>query len=289
MFGECHAHVFMDGVNYQEALHRQENGVREDWIRQVFSRYQECGITYVREGGDHLGVSLRAKEIAPECGIEYRSPVFAIHKNGHYGGIVGYGFDTMKEYAALVLRAAREGADFIKIMTTGLLDFRHNGQVTGTALTFSEVKEMVHIAHEEGFAVMSHTNGERAVCDAIESGVDSIEHGNFITEKTVRMLADSTSIWVPTAVTVHNMIGDGRYEDAVLERIWEITRENLQAAWECRAKVALGSDAGAYCVLHGQGLLDEYHLFQSALGAGEELDRWLTDNEKELKKRFRRD
>ena len=288
MFGECHAHIFMDGVNYQEALKRQQNGEREDWIRQVFSWYQEKEITYVREGGDNLGVSLRAKEIAPEYGIEYRSPVFAIHKNGHYGGIVGYGFDTMREYAALVERAAGEGADFIKIMTTGLLDFRHNGHVTGTALPFAQVREMVHIAHEEGFAVMSHTNGDQAVQEAIESGVDSIEHGNFITEKTVRMLADSPSIWVPTAVTVHNMIGDGRYEDSVLKRIWAITEENLQAAWECGAKVALGSDAGAYCVLHGQGLVDEYHLFQAALGAGEKLDRWLTDNEKELRKRFRR-
>lgn len=288
MFGECHAHVFMDGVNYQEALKRQENGVKEDWIRHVFSQYQERNITYVREGGDNLGVSLRAKEIAPEYGIEYRSPVFAIHKNGHYGGIVGYGFDTMKEYAKLVEEAARKGADFIKIMTTGLLDFRHNGHVTGTALNFSEVKEMVHIAHEEGFAVMSHTNGDQAVQEAIESGVDSIEHGNFITEKTVKMLADSPSIWVPTAVTVHNMIGDGRYEDSVLERIWDITRENLHAAWDSQAKVALGSDAGAYCVLHGQGLVDEYHLFQSVLGDGEKLDRWLKDNEDLLRKRFYR-
>ena len=48
MFGECHAHIFMDGVNYQEALKRQQNGVREDWIRQVFSWYQEKEITYER-------------------------------------------------------------------------------------------------------------------------------------------------------------------------------------------------------------------------------------------------
>ncbi len=288
MFGECHAHVFMDGVNYQEALRRQQNGVREDWIRNVFSQYQEREITYVREGGDHLGVSLRAREIAPEYGIEYRSPVFAIHKNGHYGKIVGYGFDTMREYAKLVERAASQGADFIKIMTTGIMDFTRNGHVTGTALTFAEVKEMVHIAHEEGFAVMSHTNGDQAVQEAIESGVDSIEHGNFITEKTVKMLADSSSIWVPTAVTVFNMIGDGRYEDSVLERIWAVVKENLQAAWEYKAKVALGSDAGAYCVLHGQGLVDEYHLFQSVLGAGTELDQWLEQNEEKLRVRFRR-
>ena len=44
-------------------------------------------------------------------------------KNGHYGKIVGRGFDTLKEYHQRVLEAASEGADFIKIMTTGLLEF----------------------------------------------------------------------------------------------------------------------------------------------------------------------
>ena len=83
MFGECHAHVFMDGVNYREAFRRQERGVREDWIRHVFEQYVKNEIFYVREGGDNLGVSLKAKELAAEYGIDYRSPVFAIHKNGH--------------------------------------------------------------------------------------------------------------------------------------------------------------------------------------------------------------
>lgn len=221
----------MDGVNYREAVRRQERGVREDWIRHVFEQYVKNEIFYVREGGDNLGVSLKAKELAAEYGIDYRSPVFAIHKNGHYGSIVGYGFDTMKEYAVLVRKAADQGADFIKIMTTGLMDFKHGGRVTGSALSLSEVKEMVHIAHEEGFSVMSHTNGDQAVRDAIESGVDSIEHGNYISEDTVRMLADSSSLWVPTVVTVYNLIGDGRYEDEVLKKIWEKEAENLQAAW----------------------------------------------------------
>ena len=56
-----------------------------------------------------------------------------------------------------VLEAKQAGADFIKIMTTGILDFNEHGAITGTPLDGSEVKEMVHIAHEEGMAVMSHT------------------------------------------------------------------------------------------------------------------------------------
>ena len=94
------------------------------------------------DGGDALGVSARAKELAPEYGIDYRTPIFAIHKEGHYGSIVGKGFATMVEFHKRVLEAKQAGADFIKIMTTGILDFNEHGAITGTPLDGSEVKEI---------------------------------------------------------------------------------------------------------------------------------------------------
>ena len=174
-------------------------------IRKHLKAYEELGIVFVRDGGDALGVSERARRLAPEYGIDYRTPVFAIHKNGHYGSIVGKGFDTMKEYHVLLKEAKNKGADFIKIMTTGLLDFNNHGQITGTPLDRKEVCEMVHIAHEEGMAVMSHTNGIYGVQAAVEAGVDSVEHGNYIDPETIRELADSDSVWVPTLVTIRNL------------------------------------------------------------------------------------
>jgi len=48
------------------------------------------------------GVSLLAAKLAPEYGIEYRSPAFAIHRKGRYGSMVGKAFETMAEYRALV-------------------------------------------------------------------------------------------------------------------------------------------------------------------------------------------
>ncbi len=76
----------------------------------------------------------KGKRLAPEYGIDYRTPVFAIHKRHHYGGIVGLPFDTWTEYEALVLRAKEEGADFIKIMVSGILDFAHAGILTEDGL-----------------------------------------------------------------------------------------------------------------------------------------------------------
>ena len=86
---------------------------------------------------------------------------------------------------------------------------------------------MVHIAHEEGYAVMSHTNGAYGTRAAIEAGVDSLEHGNYMDEETVTMLAESSTVWVPTLVTVRNLIGCGRYEDAILRPIAERAEELL--------------------------------------------------------------
>lgn len=119
MFGECHAHIFMNGIDYHRAVQTHKVKADEAAVRSALDAYRKAGVTFVREGGDSYGASLLAGRLAPEYGIEYRSPVFAIHKNGHYGKIVGRGFDTLKEFHQRVLEAASEGADFIKIMTMG--------------------------------------------------------------------------------------------------------------------------------------------------------------------------
>ena len=286
MFGECHAHIFLNGINYRQAVETQKNGPRDDLIRFRLEEYRKRDIRFVRDGGDHYGVSERAAQLAPEYGIDYRTPVFAIYKEGHYGKIVGKSFSNMKEYHRRVLEAAEKGADFIKIMTTGLLDFNDHGKITGEPLPASEVKEMVHIAHEEGFAVMSHTNGSYGVRAAVEAGVDSIEHGSYMDEETLSMLADSDSVWVPTLVTVRNLKGCGRFENRILDPIIRTGEKNLKRAFEKKAHVAVGSDAGAYQVLHGKGLEDECRAFFDILGDTPEVRSWMKDGEKRIRSAF---
>lgn len=287
MFGECHAHMFMDGQNYQLAVSMHKEKPNDEIIRKRLKNYETVGVKYIRDGGDPLGVSLRAKELAEEYGIEYRTPAFAIHKNGHYGAIVGYGFENLQEYYGLVKKAKALGADFIKIMTTGLLDFADQGKITGTPLACDEVREMVHIAHEEGMAVMSHTNGVFGVQTAVEVGVDSVEHGNYIDEDTIKMLADSCTVWVPTLVTVRNLRGCGRYEDETLQPIIDCAERNLRLAYQYKVKVALGSDAGAYMVSHGVGIQEEYRAVKKILEPSAQVDTWLKAGECEIRERFK--
>lgn len=287
MFGECHAHMIMDGLNYRHAvgLHRKE--VQDSVIREHFLAYERRKIDFVRDGGDALGVSLRAKALAPEYGIDYRTPVFAIHKKGYYGGIVGLEFTDLREYHGLVLLAKSRNCDFIKIMTSGIMDFVHAGVLSCPCLPEDEVKEMIHIAHEEGLAVMSHTNGKEAVETVSANGVDSVEHGNFIDRETMEIMAENGTIYVPTIATVGNLLGCGRFPDSEVGRIMELASENIRSAWELQVPTALGSDAGAYLVPHGRGIEDEYKYFHQILGDNPEIDDWLRQGEEIVKEKFR--
>ena len=80
MFGECHAHIFLNGYDYRKAVETQKNGPRDALIRAHLEEYRKRGIRFVRDGGDHYGVSKRAARLAPEYEIDYRTPVFAIYK-----------------------------------------------------------------------------------------------------------------------------------------------------------------------------------------------------------------
>lgn len=286
MFGECHGHIFMNGTNYPKAVEMHQKRVDREDVRRKLETYRELGISFFRDGGDTMGVSEYARSIAPEYGIDYRTPVFAIHKNGHYGKIVGLGFDTMKEYHQLVRKARECRSDFIKVMFSGILDFGTDGGITGEPLKREEIHEMIHIAHEEGFAVMAHVNGARTIQNAVESGVDSVEHGNFMDEECLQALSESDAVLVPTFVTIHNLLGSGRFDDAVIRRLQEQQEICLKRAFELNVKVALGSDAGAYRVLHGQGLLDEYQQFRRILGDIPDLDERLEHAETLIRDRF---
>ena len=52
MFGECHAHLIMDGLNYKEAISIHKDHVNDEVIRKHLKAYEELGIVFVRDGGD---------------------------------------------------------------------------------------------------------------------------------------------------------------------------------------------------------------------------------------------
>ena len=286
MLGDSHIHMILDGVYYRAAIDAQKACPDEALIHSRLAAYREAGILFLRDGGDAWGVALRAAQLAPEYGIEYLTPAFPIHRNGRYGGFIGKGFEDMRQYRARVNEAKAMGADFIKIMISGLMDFNTYGQITSSPLSAQEIREMIHIAHEEGFSVMAHANGSETVIAAAEAGVDSVEHGAYLNDEAVHALAESGAVWTPTLVTVHNLIGDGRYPDSVLIPLEEYQLRQIALCVSIGGKIALGSDNGAYNVPHVQGTFDEMNCLKPALG--ENIQAVLEAGEAEIRRRFRR-
>lgn len=284
MPNDCHIHMVLDGVYYKDAIAAHKGHVRDDLIRSRLSAWADGGADYLRDGGDAFGVCLRARELAPEYGIEYRIPCFPICKRGRYGSFIGRTFDTLADYRALVDEVARNGGDFIKVMISGIMDFDRYGVVTSEPLSPGEIREMIHIAHGEGFAVMAHANGAATIRAAVEAGVDSVEHGAYMDAETVRVLARSDTVWVPTLATLGDLVGCGRYPDEVLTRILDGQLENVAECHRLGGRIALGSDAGAYRVYHAQGAKDEYTLLARALG--EDTDAAVQAGEAAIRRRF---
>ena len=273
MLWDCHMHMVLDGRDWRAAIGRHREKPREDWIRGVLQQYVRQGFGYLRDGGDRWGVGAKARELAPEYGIRYRTPLAPLYHRGHYGTFIGTGYGDLREYTALVRQQRERGADFMKIMISGLMDFDRFGVLTEEGLPGEEIRELIHIAHEEGFAVMAHANGARTVEAAAAAGVDSVEHGAYLDEEALCAMKENGTVWVPTLSTVGNLRGKGRFREEAVEAILESALENVRAFAALGGFLAPGTDAGAWAVPHGG--LSEYALMELALGkaAEETLER----------------
>ena len=284
MFADCHVHMILDGVYYRAAIDHQKERPDEDLIRARLADYAARGVTWLRDGGDGWGVGLRASQLAGEYGITYRTPVSNLCRKGHYGCFLGWGYADFTEYKTLVDRVQSMGAHFIKIMVSGIMDFDRFGGVTDTACSYELCRDLIGYAHDRGFAVMAHANGTEAVSNALRAGVDSIEHGAYLDQETLHLLAETGAVWVPTIVPIANLRGLGRFPDAVLEQLTELHQSNVAYAASIGAKIALGTDAGAYAVYHGSSVQQEYDLLKQAIGP--RTDEILTAGEQEIRVRF---
>ena len=267
---DCHIHMVLDGADWRAAIDRHRGGPDRQWIRERLKEYAAAGFTYLRDGGDKWGVGLAAREEAGEWGITYKTPLAPLILEGHYGGFIGEKYRNIREYADLVRKHRSDGADFIKIMVSGIMDFDRYGKLSEDGLDPAFIRELIHIAHEEGFAVMAHANGARTVEAAALAGVDSVEHGAYLDMDALHAMKENGTVWCPTLSAIGNLRSRGRFDEAAVNAIYGGAVENIQKFTKIDGILAPGSDAGAWAVPHGSGSMDEYAHLAHALGGNVE-------------------
>ena len=260
---DCHMHMVLDSKYWKSAIARHSEKPDMNFIHSALQHYQQSGFTYLRDGGDRWGVGAAARAVAPQYGITYRTPLSPLCMKNHYGAFIGETYEDLNEYAALVQKQRKSGADFIKIMISGLMDFDHFGVLTEDGLPPHIIHQLIHIAHEEGFSVMAHANGARTAEAAAIAGVDSIEHGAYLDAYALAAMKDCGTIWVPTLSTIGNLRGTGRFNESAVSAILESAQQNVSDFAAMGGLLAPGTDAGAWSVPHGS--LSEYELLESVL------------------------
>ncbi|MDP6257975.1 MAG: amidohydrolase family protein, partial [Rhodospirillales bacterium] len=126
-----------------------------------------------------------------------------------------------------------------------------------------EAKLIVATAHDLGYRTFAHCSGLAGLEVAAAAGVDSVEHGFFMTRDILEILAKKQIAWVPTFSPVHFQWARpeiaGWNDESVdnLRRILDSHSEHIKLADEMGVPVVVGSDAGSHGVVHGEAVIDE--------------------------------
>jgi imidazolonepropionase-like amidohydrolase len=146
----------------------------------------------------------------------------------------------------------RDGAEVIKVYASG--SFAQGG-TPRVQLTVEELKAIVDEAHGARVKVTAHAYGELALTNAIEAGVDSIEHGIGLTSEIAAQIKKKGIFYVPTLSPFLAAKPSGNKDREVL--IKRHLTKDMEFAKEAGIKIACGSDfIGAENEMHGQNYLE---------------------------------
>jgi imidazolonepropionase-like amidohydrolase len=207
---DCHVHLCGDSAT--GALDRlpgysdeQVGAVIETALRAQLA----TGVTTVRDLGDRRWVTLdwRDRIAAGTAGLPGPSIVAAgppVTTHGGHCWHMGGEASDVGALRAAVREHAERGADVIKVMASGGV-MTTGTDVLACQYTLTELRAVVDEAHARGLPVTAHAHGLPAALQAIDAGVDGIEHCSCLTEKGIEVpevllerLAASRIIVCPT-------------------------------------------------------------------------------------------
>ena len=143
-----------------------------------------------------------------------------------------------------VREQAMYGADWIKYYSDRRYHFESDGVLHSMVnFTDEEAKAIVDEAHRIGKKVAAHAIGSDGIAAALRAGVDTIEHGDGLTDALMDEMARRGIYWVPT-ITVGVYVAPGRSGN--WPKMAEVQRENFPKAIKKGVKIALGTDAGGF-------------------------------------------
>jgi len=277
---EAHAHLFLDGDPVDHQVRQQylqlDAGQLLKQAKPRWERLIQCGVLAVRDAGDKDGIGLAMAADCRAAGGQVSttgyldSPGAAIHHQKRYGSFMSRPLEEFDSPAACVQDRIHAGAHRIKLIATGIINFKAGKVTAPPQMEVEELKAFVDAARAHGKQTFAHASGTDGVQNVIDSGVTTVEHGYFVTHDQLSQMRDQNIGWVPTIAPVRiqfDRADDMGWNEEIqshLRRIVEDHQKMLIHAQQIGVPVIAGSDAGSCGVPHGYGFLRELELMQDS-------------------------
>lgn len=264
---DAHTHVLLQGditpEDYDQQLLKQSVAYRAILATRSARRALDYGFTTIRdvetEGAGYADVDLkRAINRGIIAGPRMQVATRALDVTGAYP-LLGYAPEVTVPHGVQVVdgpdearKAVREqisyGADWIKVYVDRSYFVRADGVLDDSpTFTPEELKAIVDEAHRQHHKVAAHAMALNGVHNAVEAGVDSIEHGDYIADADMKMMVKKGIYYVPT-IYVGEYVAQGRANAGA--RVWldmiKIHADTFRKAVNSGVKIAFGTDVGGF-------------------------------------------
>lgn len=257
-FFDAHMHFVIDG-----------RAVSNDGLISIMNNLVRHGVFAVQEMGYKTGIGLEARRILLEnnCNIplKIKSSGFAVYKKGTYGVFLGKGISDRHEIKKTINEIADAGADFLKVVNSGMVCSRGEGMISPGGFPLDELMIICDSARERDLPIACHANGDEAIRNAVIAGASSIEHGFFISRETIQLMAEKEISWTPTVFALLILTSIlSSFEKKYIERVAEGHLQSINYADSIGVQIKIGTDSGSKGVQHGESIFDELALIKKA-------------------------
>jgi imidazolonepropionase-like amidohydrolase len=266
---DCHTHLIGNIKEAEPLLVLRKTGAQLAFDSIPNARKTlEAGFTTVRDVGTYRAFVDLALRDAINAGIVVGPRMYAagayVTISGGAGAMTGlapdielpkelrFGVaDGPYQVRQRVREIARQGADLIKVLSTGAV-LTHGSNPTAEEFTPEELEAAVDEARKHGLRVAAHAHSPAGIKNAVLAGVASIEHGSFLDDETIALMKEHgvylvddiyNDDYILSEAARAGMPPDFRAKEA---RLGQIQRENFRRAVEAGVKMAFGTDAGVY-------------------------------------------
>lgn len=270
LLSDTHVHVYMEPWPL-DPKERSKPGSQafeaevEDALIRV-KRALSQGMGFLRDMGDPHGINLEVRKRlaqSAEPTPELQVPGPGMHRPKKYGRYLGVIKESVAEIKATIDELIeRENVDFIKLVTTGIVDFAQKRVKQTPQFTAEEMEELVSYAHSKGRLVAAHCSGTEGLEIAIEGSMDFIEHAYFVTENQINAMITRKLVWTPTFAPVytqgyHEFCGWPAETRQKIAEILEEHNRKITYAAERNSLIMAGTDSGSPGVEMGTSIRNE--------------------------------